>query len=228
MRNRYIVPLMMVLMSICLMCVGFSSWTIVYNDTSDVIGSFETDDTVYYTEYIDGIKTLKPLQYTKTSFVGEVNEYDVKFTDYIEVNIPVNIKKCREQLGGEELTKISLKLELVYTDEHKQATSTVEESLSKEFFHRITPQVVILEEKQGVSISATQISYDDHFELLVTISGIDNIPTDNTYEFNVKYNFDLANKDNPRVSDYFSNIEESPLWTRSQPIFDVTAVLQLI
>ena len=197
MRHRLLASMVSSLMVISLITVGFSSWTIVHVDAVDSeTGDFHSEDIIDISKYLD-MTAPTPLKYNKDGFIG-----GDKRNSKIECNgYTLHTKKCVDAFKAKG---IQIQLKLHYVD-NIQSTMDI--------FQHITPSV-IHNDVAYTNVTSTK-SANDSILTTITVDGEE--LKNELFNFSLIYDFNLP-------AEYFNN-SSSPLWTKSQPVFKISAVL---
>ena len=196
MRHRLLSTILSLLMVSSVLSIGFSAWSIVNVDAYDEItGDFHSEDIIKISDYLL-MPEAKPLEYNRDGFIGED-----KYNSSIECKgFRFYVKKCLDKFKP---NKIQVQIKLNYVD-------LIPTDMN--IFNHITPTAT----HAGVEVSnITTTKTNIGLITTITIAGEDLKSLE--YDFDLKYNFKLD-------STYFNN-PSSPLWTKSQPVFKMSAVL---
>lgn len=95
------------LMLLSLVCIGFSSWNIVYDQSDYVMGNINVD------EIIDGTKYISCTEFTlfdffKTGFVN--SEGVISYTANINSKFSINLEECRNKFTSSNSLEVIIDL----------------------------------------------------------------------------------------------------------------------
>lgn len=202
MRRDFKILGLTILMLISLFSVGFASWTISYSYTVSVDGSFEVNDAISSSEFIE-IETVEVLQYTKSGFIGSD-----KTRDSLIISGTVNLDKCR--LSFSSSSKIQIELKLSYSS----AISTTYDIFSN--IESVNAyQKLPIEHDLAINNEYNTNSYS----ISLSISpSIDEYKAEESFTFLISYNFKIDD------INYFTD-EASPLSKSNASLFKLSSVV---
>ena len=199
MRHKLMGTILSLLMVSSVLTVGFASWTIVNIDAYDEItGDIQSENILNMSDYIT-MPTPTPLKYNRDGFLGAD-----KYKSEISVSgYTLHVSKCKADLN---VNAVDIVIKLLYVDK-VPSTKDIFEHITVEVYHDnqlLTENVDV--KRNNVSLITT-----------ISVSGNDMNLVD--YVFDIKYKFNLD-------STYFNN-NDSPLWQKSQPVFNISSLLQI-
>lgn len=119
MKRKYIYILMQLFTSICVVSVGFASWTFVSGDSIIASGSIKAEDIIVDNEIVSIDQTNLSLKYYKTGFVStdEYGNDTVSDKGILSVTYIINLEKYREKNPSHTNLDILINLDCVSTDD---------------------------------------------------------------------------------------------------------------
>ena len=108
MKKKYIIFLMQILTSICMVSVGFASWTFVSGDSITASGNIKAEDVISNNEYIK-LTNQTTLKYYKSGFVTEENK--ISLTGSIDVEYTINLTYCNSLYSDFDSLKVIMYLD---------------------------------------------------------------------------------------------------------------------
>lgn len=197
MNRKYIYILMQLFTSICLVSVGFASWTFVSGDSITATGNIVAQDVNNFEDYIYFDGEIQGFKFCSTGFLTE----DLAKSDSGIVNINMKIKtdNCEIQYQGYNSLKIELELKYKEECEYDIFASTI--SISNSVHINETVEVTGIEETQEGSYKITFTLTDFLKDYRATNSFVE------TDDLNIKIFFNLTDEQFIAGYDYFENID---------------------
>ncbi len=197
MRHKLLGTILSLLMVCSVISIGFATWSIVNVEAfGEATGDIHSEDIIKISDYLY-MPEAKPLEYNRDGFIG-----DDKYNSSIDcIGYRLHVKQCVDKLRVKE---IQVQIKLNYVD-LKPTNMNIFEHITPVATHNGNNIASITNERTNIGIITT-----------ITISGEDMKLVE--YDFNLIYKFSLD-------SSYFNNNNNSPLWTKSQPVFKMSAVL---
>ena len=110
MNRKYFLFILQFLTSICIVSVGFASWTIVSGVSIEESGTISAEDVTQSTTYIE-ITQKSPLKYYQTGFVtGEEGSYVISEQGTLSFNCKIKIDNCKNFYSDIEELKVTIYL----------------------------------------------------------------------------------------------------------------------
>ena len=103
MRRKYIVLCMYFLTCICIVSVGFSSWTIVQNANIKAFGSFASSEIISHSDYIE-FESMQGFKYCSAGFLN--NDLSKADKGTCTANLNIKLNNCAIQFQGKDSLKV--------------------------------------------------------------------------------------------------------------------------
>lgn len=114
MKRKYIYIFMQLFTSLCLVSVGFASWTFVSGDTITAEGNIVAQDVNNFEEFIYFDGDIEGFKYCSSGFL--TNDFKKSNVGTTTVNLMVMLDNCKKQYSGSDSLKIDL--EFKYKEEN--------------------------------------------------------------------------------------------------------------
>lgn len=117
MKRKYIYILMQLFTSICVVSVGFASWTFVSGDSIVASGNIKAEDVITDNEIVSINDTNLLLEYYKTGFIDldENGNKVVSDTGILTITYNINLEKYKEKNPGATNLDIKIYLDCIST-----------------------------------------------------------------------------------------------------------------
>lgn len=181
MNKKYIYIFMQLFTSICLISVGFASWTFVSGDSITATGNIVAQDVHSTTEYVE-LTNQTSLKYYKSGFVTSNNT--ISKTGFMSVEYTLHITNCKTLYPATDFNSLKI---LLYLD-----------AIDYNIFNDTTVTFEILNAESQIinSNNSLIVNESKHCLEFYLINILTDQFTDTEYSFIVNYYFTVATYDN--------------------------------
>ena len=187
MKRKYILFLMQVFTSICMLSIGYSSWAICTGDSLEISGNFVAEDVITNTDYIliSNDSNMK-LDYYETGFINENDE--VVLTGTMSIEYTIVLKNCNS-LYEDSIKNIRVKSNLCSTGSN--------------LYSYVSESYTVLDENNTVVASGNDVITSENFYFEFIIANVLHQENQkNEYKFTIQYSFTASSHEDFRKSIY--------------------------
>lgn len=194
MNRKYFLFILQFLTSICIVSVGFASWTIISGDSITASGAISAKDVNQSEDFIS-LTAQSELKYYQTGFVIQNgNEYTIGTTGIMSVTYTIHLDKCKEIYTSNENHSLKVRVYLTCNIINKP-------NLSGSLISLLNEETEICSVEPKVYIEDTEISSNENTSKYSFSYGIENnvswiefclediLNNSGDYSFKVDYNF---------------------------------------
>lgn len=181
MNKKYVYIFMQLFTSICLISVGFASWTFVSGDSITATGNIVAQDVHSTTDYVELTNQTK-LKYYKSGFVASDNT--ISKTGFMSVEYTLNIANCKTLYPSTDFNTLKVLLYLDAIDYNIFSDTTITFEIFNAELQEITSNnsLIVNESKHCLEFYLINILTDQF--------------TDASYSFTVNYYFTVDTYEN--------------------------------
>lgn len=203
MKKKYIIFLMQILTSICMVSVGFASWTFVSGDSIIASGNIKSESVNSFADYIDFDGDIKGFKYCNSCFLNDdlsKSSVTVDGTVYnrgtCTANLLIKLDNCKAKYNND-----SLKIEIEFNPGENSTFNLFENATN-------VSHTIILPE--GVTMNEPEVTKEGNYKVTFILENyLKNYdPTIKYVEsepLSVQIHFDLTDAQYANAVEHFSD-----------------------